>query len=151
MSKSNIPYCDYSWNTVCGCTPIAAGCKNCWAELLHNKRHTAWYDHRWPTAPKQYHKPFSEVQLLARRLEEPLHWRKPRTIFVNSMSDIFHKDVPGAFRNKMWAVIEKCPQHTFLIFTKRFSQACGPAWWPKNVHLYFSISTQVDDDAVRIL
>ena len=122
MGQTGIPYCDYTWNPIVGCTPIASGCKHCWAERLHNQRHTAWYDHRWPDAPRQYHKPFDEVQLLTNRLKQPLHWKTPRTVFVNSMSDIWHKEVPFKFIARMLAVMAMCPQHTFLLFTKRWKR-----------------------------
>ncbi len=149
---TGISYCDEVLNVCVGCSPIKSGCKHCWAEKLHNQRHKAWFEGRWPDAPKQYHKPFSEIQLLPDRLKQPLHWRKPRTIFVNSMGDTLHKDVPATFINKMWSVMDNCPQHTFLVFTKRFKRARSLAWWPKNVRLYFSASTQKEvDEAVPIL
>lgn len=160
MGKTNIPYADYVWNPVVGCTPIACGCVNCWAERLHNQRQFAWAEGGWPTAPPQYHKAFRHVQLLKGRLEDPLHWPTPGTIFVNSMSDTFHKDVPFEFRLKMFESMANASQHTYLLFTKRyleakeFFQLCGdwdPAEWP-HVHLYFSASTQAEvDEAVPIL
>ena len=151
MSKSNIPYCDYSWNTVIGCSKIASGCRFCWSEQLHNQRHTAWWDHRWPTAPRQYHKEFRIIQLRPDRLDEPLHWRKPRVIFVNSMSDTFHKDVPDEFIDKMFATMAMCPQHKFLLFTKRWARVAEYLRTDHyetlpNVHLYFSASTQAEVD-----
>lgn len=150
MGKTNISYVDYVWNTACGCTPIASGCQFCWSERLHNQRHTAWYDHRWPSAPKQYRKPFDQVQLLHDRLEDPLHWRKPRTIFVNSVSDTFHKDVPFEFILRMFDVMVEAAQHRYLIFTKRWQRAAkffGNERVNDHIHLYFSASTQEEMEA----
>ena len=113
------------WNPIIGCTRIKSGCHNCWAERLHDMRYKAWFAKLtdWTTCPKQDWKPFSRVQFLPNRLQQPLHWRKPRTIFVCSMSDIFHKDVPFEFIDKMFAVMAMCPQHKFLLFTKRWERA----------------------------
>lgn len=163
---TKIPYADEVWNPVVGCTKIKSGCKFCWAERLHDRRHLAWFAKLtdWTTCPKQYWLPFSEVQLLPQRLDQPLHWRKPRTIFVCSMSDIFHKDVPFEFINKLWGVMMKAPQHTYLLFTKRWQRckafmdqlpgrdAYEKRTWIKDVHLFFSVSTQAEvDEAVPIL
>lgn len=159
---TGIPYADEVWNPVIGCTKIKSGCKFCWAERLHDRRYLAWFAKLtdWTTCPKQYWLPFSEVQLLPQRLDgprTPLHWRKPRTIFVCSMSDIFHKDVPFEFIDDMAAVIRQCPQHTFQLFTKRWERALAHSEqaisdFPPNVHLFFSVSTQPElDEAVPYL
>ena len=144
MGKTGIPYCDETWNVTVGCTPIENGCKFCWAEQLHTQRHLA-FNGATLNLPPQYGHPFSTIQLRHDRLEQPLHWKKPRTIFVTSMSDIFHTDVPDEFIDKMFWTIRHCPQHTFFVFTKRYARAAQ--WqvqhtWPKNVHLYFSASGQ---------
>lgn len=153
---TGIPYCDETWNPVVGCTKIASGCKYCWAERLHNQRHRALWGGK--LLPAQYGKSFDKVQLLKRRLDIPLHWRKPRRIFVNSMSDTFHEDVPFEFIGKLFQVIDKCDRHTFQIFTKRFARMAEfchesvlPIWTgrnklPKNVHVFFSVSTQKELD-----
>lgn len=160
---TGISYANEVWNVCIGCTPIASGCVNCWAKRLHNQRFSAWYDNYWAGAPVQYNKPFSMVQLLPDRLDQPLHWRKPRTIFVNSMGDTFHKDVPFRFIDQMFGVMEIRPQHKFLLFTKRWERAAEfyedlyrrllPMTLPlPNVSLYFSASTQADvDEAGPIL
>ena len=110
-------YWDEAWNTVIGCTKCSPGCLNCWAESLHSMRYAAY----WTAAklPEQYRFPFNEIQLLPDRLDKPLHWRKPRTIFVNNMGDTFHPAVPFEFVDKMMAVMALCPQHKFLVLTKR--------------------------------
>jgi protein gp37 len=109
----------YAWNPVVGCTRVSAGCDFCYAFQLHDQRHIAWKRGRWPDAPAQYHQPFSKVQLLPERLEDPLHWRKPRRVFVDSMADLFHPDVPDEFIRRVFAVMGEASQHTFQVLTKR--------------------------------
>jgi protein gp37 len=82
-------------------------------------RHEAWKAGNFPTAPKQYHKPFSEVQVIPERLSVPLSWRKPRRVFVNSMADFFHAEVDEGVLIDAFAVMALCPQHQFQILTKR--------------------------------
>jgi protein gp37 len=102
-----------------GCTRVSAGCDHCYAFALHDKRHVAWKRGRWPDAPAQYHLPFARVQLLPERLEDPLRWRTPRRVFVNSLSDLFHTDVPDRFIRQVFQVMGAARQHTFQILTKR--------------------------------
>ncbi len=83
--KTSIHWTNDTWNPVTGCTRVSAGCDHCYAFAQHDMRHVAWKRGRFPTAPAQYHLPFSRVQLLPERLEVPLHWRKPRRVFVNSV------------------------------------------------------------------
>lgn len=119
--KSPIQWTEATWNPTTGCTRVSAGCDHCYAFLLHDRRHIAWKRGRFDGAPEQYHKPFSQVQLMPDRLDLPMHWRKPRRIFVNSMSDLFHKDVSDEFILKVFSVMThpSCEQHTFQILTKR--------------------------------
>jgi protein gp37 len=105
MGKSNIEYTDYVWSPIEGCTPVSAGCARCWARRMQGRFH--------PDVP------FSKVTLHPERLEEPLHWKAPRKIFVCSRSDIFHPDVPTQFIDDIFEVMSACPQHTFLLLTKR--------------------------------
>jgi protein gp37 len=116
---SNIEWTDTVWNPVTGCAKVSEGCRNCYAFELHDRRHKGWKAGNWSNAPKQYHKPFSEVQLFPDRLDMPLKWRKPRRVFVNSMSDLFHEDVPEEFIRMVFAVMGEAEQHMFQILTKR--------------------------------
>jgi len=101
--NSKIEWTDATWNPVVGCTPISKGCENCWARVF----------------ARRFGFP-EKITLYPDRIEEPLHWRKPRRIFVCSMSDLFHKDVPFEFIDKMFEVILfGAPQHRYLILTKR--------------------------------
>ena len=111
MSKTKISYATDVWNVVTGCTPVSAGCKNCWAKRM-SKRLAGRCG--YPPMPNQF-----KVTLHPERLEEPLHWKKPRRIFVASMGDLFHADIPFDFILRVWITMAKTPQHTYLIFTKR--------------------------------
>lgn len=111
MSKSTIEWTGHTWNPTSGCTKVSAGCKNCYAESMH-KRLTAM-------GVKKYSEPFSRVVCHEDALEIPLRRRKPTTYFVNSMSDLFHKDIPFEFINEVFQTIAVTPQHTYQILTKR--------------------------------
>lgn len=118
MSDSTgIEWTDSTWNPVVGCTKVSQGCKNCYAKELHDKRHKAYLS--GAQLPDQYALPFEAVQLMPERLTAPLHWRKPRRVFVNSVSDLFHEDVPDEFIDRVFAVMALSPQHTFQVLTKR--------------------------------
>ena len=119
MGNTSIHWTQKTWNPTIGCKRVSSGCDSCYAFALHDKRHVAWKHGNYPTAPEQYHKPFSQVQLMPDRLEDPLHWKKPCMVFVNSMSDVFHEDIPDEFILKMFTVMRRASQHTFQILTKR--------------------------------
>lgn len=148
---SKIEWCDTTWNPVTGCTKISQGCKNCYAAELHDRRHRAYL--RGAKLPEQYAKPFSEIQLHPERLEMPLHWRKPRRIFVNSTSDLFHEDVPDYFIGMVFAVMALAPHHTFMILTKRpdrmvkiFERSSGEFWGTVRVNLLRRAYPMPDDE-----
>src|SRR5690348_14696881 len=157
--KSPIQWTDASWNPVVGCKRVSAGCDHCYAFQLHDQRHIAWKRGRWDAAPKQYRLPFSKVQLLPERLNDPLRWRKPRRVFVNSMSDLFHEDVPGEFINQVWNTMRNAKQHTYQILTKRperllewtQTKARATGWpineiWPDWIWLGVSVENQAAAD-----
>jgi protein gp37 len=108
---------DVSWNPLCGCTSVSESCLNCYARRLHNQRHKAFTEEK--RVPIQYAVPFEKVQLIPDRLDDPLRWKKPRIVFVNSMGDLFHKDVPDEFILKVWNTMMLAPRHTFIVCTKR--------------------------------
>ncbi|MGB3508015.1 MAG: phage Gp37/Gp68 family protein [Microcoleaceae cyanobacterium] len=108
MGETQIQWTSYTWNPVTGCQKVSPGCANCYAERLANTR-----------LKKYYPNGFSEVKLHPERLELPLRLRKPREIFVNSMSDLFHPEVPDWFILQSFDMIRKCPQHNFQVLTKR--------------------------------
>lgn len=117
MGKTSIEWATDVWNPVTGCTKVSQGCKNCYAKTLHDMRHKAYQEGKH--VPLQYAKPFETVQLHPDRLELPLHWKKPRRIFVNSMSDLFHPDVPDDFISDVFRYMAAAEQHAFMVLTKR--------------------------------
>ena len=118
--KSKIEWTDVTWNPLRGCSLVSDGCKNCYAMKQA---------HRYSGPGKAYERLTEigpdgprwngQVRLIESELEKPLRWERPRKIFVNSMSDLFHEKVPFAFIDKVLAVIALCPQHTFIVLTKR--------------------------------
>jgi protein gp37 len=118
MADTKIEWATRVWNPIVGCTHAGSpGCDHCYARELHTRRHKAFLSGK--KMPRQYAKPFSEIQLMKERLDMPLHWRKPQRIFVNSMSDLFHEDVPFDFISDVFAMMAICQQHTFIVLTKR--------------------------------
>ena len=117
--KSRIEWTDATWNPIVGCTHVSPGCDHCYAAALHNRRYLAWKRGAWPDAPLQYRQPFKRVQLLPERLDVPLRWSRPRRVFVNSLSDLFHEDVPEHFIDSVFAVMAAAGEHTFQVLTKR--------------------------------
>jgi protein gp37 len=104
-SKSQIEWTDATWNPVTGCTKVSTGCKNCYAERLIERFKGKGS--------------FSQVTLHEDRLGHPLRWKRPRRIFVNSMSDLFHEDIPDDFIDRVLAVMLLTPWHTYQVLTKR--------------------------------
>lgn len=109
-NNSNIEWTEATWNPMTGCTKISAGCQNCYAEKLAIRLHAM--------GVKNYANKF-QLTLHEKALDIPKKWKKPRFIFVNSMSDLFHEDIPFDFIEKVFNVMNECSQHTFQILTKR--------------------------------
>lgn len=110
MSKTKIDWADMVWNPVTGCSKISEGCQNCYAERMTKRLQLM--------APKKYSQGFA-VKCHHEALQEPLKIKKSQRIFVCSMSDLFHNDVPFEFIDRVFAVMALCPQHTFIVLTKR--------------------------------
>lgn len=109
-TKSPIEWTESTWNPVTGCTKISDGCKNCYAEKLAK---------RLKAMGQANYKNGFKLTLQPEMLERPLEWKKPQTIFVNSMSDLFHKDVPLDYIQKVFNVMAKADWHNFQVLTKR--------------------------------
>jgi protein gp37 len=108
--KTGIEYGQVAWNPVTGCTKISAACQNCWAERMAKRMAgRCGYDKDEPF----------KVTLHPDRLDQPLKWKKPRTVLVSFMGDLFHEDVPTTFIDQVLEIIASCPQHTFIALTKR--------------------------------
>lgn len=138
--KTSIEWTDLSWNPTTGCTRVTAGCDHCYAFTLHDMRHEAHL--KGKSVPGQYSKPFSEIQLLPERLEDPLRWKKPKRIFVNSMSDLFHSKIPDEYIVRVFDTMKRAHWHTFQILTKRGNRLAKLApelEWAPNIHMGVSI------------
>lgn len=109
---TTIEWTDATWNPVTGCTKISAGCDNCYAERF-SERFRGVLGHPFETG--------FDLTLRPARLAQPLAWREPRMIFVNSMSDLFHKEIPDAFIGQVFDTMERAHWHTFQVLTKRSS------------------------------
>ncbi len=135
---SAIEWTDATWNPVTGCTKISPGCDHCYAERLSERfRGTAGH-------------PFEsgfDLTLRPERLEQPLRWQQPRMIFVNSMSDLFHKDIPQEFIARVFDTMERADWHTYQVLTKRSSLMrnflrgrYGSS--PGTTHMWFGVSIE---------
>jgi protein gp37 len=125
--SSSIEWTEATWNPVTGCTKLSPGCAHCYAERMARRLQAM--------GQPRYRNGF-QVTLQPDAVELPLRWRRPRMIFVNSMSDLFHQEVPASFIARCFAVMEEAPQHTFQILTKRPERAAEMAAdlpWPRNV------------------
>lgn len=117
--KTGIQWCDATWNPTSGCDRVSPGCDHCYAMTLA-KRLKAMGSPRYQVdGDPRTSGPGFGVQAHAVALDQPLRWTKPRRIFVNSMSDLFHDQVPTEFIAEVFAIMAACPQHTFQVLTKR--------------------------------
>ena len=143
---SSIEWTDATWNPVTGCTKISAGCDHCYAER---------FSERFRGTPGHPFEAGFDLTLRPERLDQPLRWRQPRMIFVNSMSDLFHKEIPAEFVAKVFDTMERATWHTFQILTKRstlmrsvlrrrYGNGRGP------VHMWFGVSVEDGSKASRI-
>lgn len=142
---STIEWTEATWNPVTGCTKISPGCKNCYAERMA-KRLKAM-------GVPQYRDGFN-LTLQPDALDIPLRWKRSRMIFVNSMSDLFHKDVPIEFIQRVFAVMKRASQHQFQVLTKRPEIALAHAEhlpWPENVWLGTSVESALYVHRIRTL
>lgn len=135
-AKSPIEWTEATWNPITGCNKISPGCKNCYAERM-SKRLRAM-------GQRNYRNGF-ELTLQPQMLEVPLFWKKPQTIFVNSMSDLFHDDIPIDYIQQVFAVMRKAYWHRFQVLTKRAERLADLASvidWPGNVWMGVSVESQ---------
>ena len=108
--KTKIEWADASWNPIRGCTKVSAGCKNCYAETFLE---------RFRGVPGHPFENGFDLQLVPGKLEDPIRWKRPRKIFVNSLSDLFHVGVPVDYIDKVVDVMRRADHHTFQLLTKR--------------------------------
>jgi protein gp37 len=140
--NSAIEWTETTWNPLTGCTKISPGCEHCYAERMSLRLQAM--------GQANYANGF-KLTLHQHMLEIPLHWRKPRLVFVNSMSDLFHKGVPEEFILRVFDVMRQAPWHAFQVLTKRSDRLLDLSPminWPDNV--WMGVSVERADYAFRI-
>jgi protein gp37 len=138
MEHTKIEWTESTWNPTIGCTEVSSGCERCYAKRITQR------------FPSTYPKGF-ELTVREHALELPLHWKAPRRIFVNSMSDLFHADVPDSLIARVFDVMVRAPQHEFQILTKRAERLARLASrlpWPS--HVWMGVSVEHRDYFWRI-
>jgi len=135
-SRSKIEWTEATWNPVTGCTKISQGCKNCYAERMAKRLHAMAVD--------RYRNGFA-VTLQEDLVDLPRRWTKPRIVFVNSMSDLFHEAVPFDFIRRVFETMTSCPRHTFQVLTKRsrrLLELSSRLPWPENLWMGVSVENR---------
>lgn len=132
-TQSTIEWTEQTWNPTTGCTKVSPACKNCYAEVMARRLNAM--------GASGYEKGF-ELALHPTRLQQPLQRKKPTVYFVNSMSDLFHEDIPDEFLDNIFSVVRQTPHHTYQILTKRAERL--PQYFqrrvcPRNVWLGVSV------------
>jgi protein gp37 len=141
-TESHIEWTDTTWNPVTGCSKVSQGCKNCYAERLAH-RLQAMGLHRYRNG--------FDVTLHEQAIDEPFRWKKPRKVFVNSMSDLFHEEIPLEYIQRVFDVMAAVPRHTFQILTKRSNrlrEVASRLPWPSNV--WMGVSVESSDMLFRV-
>ena len=137
MATSTIEWTNSTWNPVTGCDKISAGCKHCYASRMAVRLQAM--------GQPNYRNGFN-LTLQPGMIERPLSWKKPRLIFVNSMSDLFHRDVPLEYIQRVFDVMRRAHWHEFQVLTKRaerLRELSSQLTWPKNVWMGVSVENQV--------
>jgi protein gp37 len=136
MQRSSIEWTEATWNPVTGCTQISPGCAHCYAKT---------FAERFRGVPGHPYENGFDLQLRPDRMEQPLQWKKPRSIFVNSMSDLFHPEVSDDYIRQVFEVMESAAQHRFQVLTKRsrrLAELASSLPWPSNVWMGVSVENQ---------
>ncbi len=156
---SKIEWTDATWNPVTGCTKVSAGCDNCYAHALAHGRLTNVYLRALPvvSSPENLADPFA-VRLWPDRLAQPEKWAEPKMIFVNSMSDLFHVDIPETYVRSIFEVMLRVDRHVYQVLTKRPSRAAR--FFARNRdlfpggeipgHIWMGTSVESQDVAYRV-
>ena len=142
MNKTSIEWTDATWNPIRGCSRVSEGCRNCYAERVARRFGGKGQPYeglvRINNSGERMPQWNGEVRLIEEHLLDPLKWKKSRRIFVNSMSDLFHENMPDEWIDRIFAVMALCPQHTFQVLTKR----------PERMLKYFYLSTDNREEAI---
>jgi protein gp37 len=134
--RSAIEWTEATWNPVTGCSKVSPGCAHCYAET---------FAERWRGVPGHPYEQGFELRLWPKRLEQPLRWTRPRMIFVNSMSDLFHEDIAAEYIADVFDVMVRAEQHTFQILTKRhgrLAELASKLPWPDNIWIGVTIENR---------
>lgn len=151
MSKSKIEWTESSWNVTTGCSPVfkskdsVSGCANCYAKTMTK---------RLKAMGQEKYKDGFKVRLHPNELTKPYQWKKPRLVFVNSMSDLFHKKIPLDFIQQVFKVMNENPQHTFQVLTKRAERLFElheEFEWTPNIWMGVSVENQSVVDRIDLL
>jgi|SRR5688572_21016796 len=141
-THTTIEWTDATWNPVRGCTKISPGCKHCYAER---------FAERFRGVKGHPYEQGFDLRLVPQKVEEPLHWKKPRRVFVNSMSDLFHEDVPFEYIQRVFAVMHKADWHQYQELTKRAERLealSKDLQWA--AHIWMGVSVESDEYLWRI-
>lgn len=135
MAQSSIEWTEMTWNPTTGCNKLSAGCKFCYAEVMSR---------RLQAMGVEKYKDNFKLRIHEKELELPYTWKKPKVVFVNSMSDLFHKDVPVDFIQRVFKVMKENPQHVFQVLTKRadllrYYDSEGWLEWTHNIWMGVSV------------
>lgn len=145
MAQSNIEWTEVTWNPATGCTKVSEGCKNCYAERMAFRLHAM--------GTEKYKNAF-RLSLHPELLDEPKNWKTARTIFVNSMSDLFHEQIPLDFIKRVFQTMNECPQHTFQVLTKRpekLFQYDEQFNWTKNIWMGVTVESKLHVNRIDAL
>lgn len=142
MAESSIEWTEMTWNPTTGCNKLTAGCKFCYAETMSRRLHAMGH--------AKYRNNF-KLTTHPDTLDIPYTWKKPKIVFVNSMSDLFHKDVPLMYIKKVFKVMNENPQHTFQVLTKRgdlLEQYDKHLTWTENIWMGVSVENDKVKDRI---
>ncbi len=134
MAQSSIEWTEMTWNPTTGCDKLSAGCKFCYAEVMTRRLKAM--------GQEKYADGFKIIRTHESELARPFTWRKPKVVFVNSMSDLFHVNVPLPFIQRVFDTMNRCPQHTFQVLTKRaelVAEYSEHLTWTRNIWMGVSV------------
>lgn len=145
MAKSSIEWTQETWNPTTGCTKVSKGCKFCYAEVLSK---------RLQAMGQEKYKDNFEVRVHSKTLIIPYKWKKPRVVFVNSMSDLFHEEISLDYIKKVFKVMNDNPKHTFQLLTKRAERLLelnAELTWTPNIWMGVSVEDQLVENRIDFL
>lgn len=146
MAQSSIEWTEMTWNPTTGCSKVSAGCKFCYAEVMTRRLQAMGIE--------KYNDGFKKVKVHEDSLKIPYSWKGSKTVFVNSMSDLFHPEIPFEFIEKVFAVMNDTPQHTYQVLTKRAERLYElhhKLNWTKNIWMGVSVEDKRVTDRIDFL